>query len=95
MMPIHPIVKYAGVFLAGAGVGAIPTYIITERYTALNVFTKVGLPSDRITLQAELIKRNPLYATDWWTLLATASIWELQCLLGAHMVGEKYHLPAV
>ena len=91
-----PIVKDLGLFLVGAAAGAAPTYILTDRYASLNVFTRVGLPSDVPTLLAELTKRNPDYATpEWTTKLANASVWELQCLLGAHLVGEKYGLPAV
>jgi len=88
-----PLIKDLAMFLVGAAAGAVPTYVITDQYASLNVFTKMGLANDIPRLQAELTKRG--YTTDMFSKLANASVWELQCLLAAHLVAEKYGLSVV
>jgi len=83
--------------LVGAGAGGVAGHYIGyskgKEDGALYVFTEMGIPYTSIDLINWLKGRG--YTDEMLMKLANASIWELQCLVAAHMIGEKYGLPYV
>lgn len=81
--------------LAAVGVGAGLTagYFVFGNMALQNVFTDMGISNNRTTLIAELTAYG--YTTAMLTALADASIWDLQCIVGAHLIAEQYGLSSV
>lgn len=83
--------------LVGAGAGGVVGhyvgYATGKTDGALYVFTERGIPYTRVDLFNWLKGRG--YTDDMLKKLADASVWELQCLVAARMIGEKYGLPRV
>jgi len=73
----------------GAGLGGGLGYFLGNT----SVFTNMGVPDTKPNLVVMLVQRG--YTTDMLTKLESASIWELQCLVAAHLIAEAYGLSVV
>jgi hypothetical protein len=79
--------------IAGATGGLAAGYFFLGSAKVQSIFTDMGIPNNRTQLEALLTSYG--YTTTMLSSLANAPIWDLQCLVAAHLVGQAYNLPGV